>query len=36
VRFFLTAEHTEDQIVRTVETLADVMAGIPGRGGRPR
>jgi 8-amino-7-oxononanoate synthase len=36
VRFFLTAEHTEDQIVRTLETLADVMAGIPGRGGRPR
>jgi 7-keto-8-aminopelargonate synthetase-like enzyme len=36
VRFFLTAEHTEDQIVRTVETLAEVMAGIPGRGGRPR
>ncbi|NCA11919.1 aminotransferase class I/II-fold pyridoxal phosphate-dependent enzyme, partial [bacterium] len=25
VRFFLTAEHTEDQIVRAVETLADVV-----------
>ncbi|NDC62858.1 MAG: aminotransferase class I/II-fold pyridoxal phosphate-dependent enzyme [Planctomycetia bacterium] len=26
VRFFLTAEHTEEQIVRTVETLAEIMA----------
>jgi 8-amino-7-oxononanoate synthase len=26
VRFFLTAEHTEEQIVRTVETLAAVVA----------
>jgi 8-amino-7-oxononanoate synthase len=26
VRFFLTSEHTEEQIVRTVETLADVVA----------
>jgi 8-amino-7-oxononanoate synthase len=26
VRFFLTCEHTEEQIVRTVETLAEVMA----------
>lgn len=26
VRFFLTCEHTEEQIVRTVETLADVVA----------
>lgn len=26
VRFFLTAEHTEDQIVQTVETLVQVMA----------
>jgi 7-keto-8-aminopelargonate synthetase-like enzyme len=25
VRFFLTAEHTEDQIVRAVETLAEVV-----------
>jgi 8-amino-7-oxononanoate synthase len=25
VRFFVTAEHDEDQIVRTIETLADVM-----------
>jgi len=25
VRFFLTAEHTEDQIVRAVETLVDVV-----------
>jgi len=28
VRFFLTAEHTEEQIVRTVETLADVVAAV--------
>lgn len=26
VRFFLTCEHSEEQIVRTVETLADVVA----------
>jgi 8-amino-7-oxononanoate synthase len=26
VRFFLTCEHTEEQIVRTVETLADAVA----------
>jgi len=26
VRFFVTCEHTEEQIVRTVETLAEVMA----------
>ena len=26
VRFFLTSEHTEEQIVRTVEALADVVA----------
>ena len=26
VRFFLTAEHTEEQIVRTVETLSEIMA----------
>ena len=25
VRFFLTAEHTEDQIVRTVEALSEVV-----------
>jgi 7-keto-8-aminopelargonate synthetase-like enzyme len=25
VRFFLTAEHTEEQIVRAVETLAEVV-----------
>jgi 8-amino-7-oxononanoate synthase len=36
VRFFITAEHTEDQIVRTVEILGDVMAAAAGRGGRPR
>ena len=29
VRFFLTCEHTEDQIVRTLETLAEVVAEIP-------
>jgi 8-amino-7-oxononanoate synthase len=28
VRFFLTCEHTEEQIVHTVETLADVVAGL--------
>ena len=26
VRFFLTAEHTEEQIVRTVETLSEIIA----------
>ncbi len=30
VRFFLTAEHTEEQIVRTVETLAEVVAATAG------
>ena len=29
VRFFLTCEHTEEQIVRTVETLARVVAETP-------
>jgi 8-amino-7-oxononanoate synthase len=29
VRFFLTCEHTEDQIVRTLETLAEVVAETP-------
>jgi 8-amino-7-oxononanoate synthase len=29
VRFFLTCEHTEDQIVQTVETLAEVVATTP-------
>jgi len=28
VRFFVTCEHTEEQIVRAVETLADVLAGV--------
>jgi len=26
VRFFLTCEHTEEQIVQTVETLARIVA----------
>lgn len=30
VRFFVTAEHTEDQIARTVATLADVVAETAG------
>lgn len=30
VRFFLTAEHTEEQIVKTVEILAEVMAATTG------
>ena len=29
VRFFLTCEHTEEQIVETVETLARVAAETP-------
>ncbi len=30
VRFFITAEHSEEQIVRTVETLAEVVAATAG------
>jgi 8-amino-7-oxononanoate synthase len=26
IRFFITAEHTEEQIVRTVQVLADLLA----------
>jgi len=33
VRFFLTAEHSEEQIVRTVATLADVVAETAGMAG---
>jgi 7-keto-8-aminopelargonate synthetase-like enzyme len=30
VRFFITAEHTEEQIVRTVESLAECIAATEG------
>jgi hypothetical protein len=30
VRFFLTAEHTEEQIIHTVEMLAHVVAATAG------
>ena len=30
VRFFITAEHTEEQIVRTVEVLAECIAATEG------
>jgi hypothetical protein len=28
VRFFITSEHSEEQIVRAVETMADVVASL--------
>jgi ABC-type sulfate/molybdate transport systems ATPase subunit len=34
IRFFLTAEHDEDQIIHTVATLADVLDATAGMSGR--